>query len=131
MINISFIWEPGHSGIESNGTLDHETSKAASSVDTSIIQLITYADTDIHINEVLYIRWHKHWSKRSTTLNMMKKKKCTSTAKPWFKKERENDHKSPPCRIYILNTQLSHEHEQSHPLMYDSCGAEKTVKHIK
>ncbi|KAL4141873.1 hypothetical protein QTP88_004428 [Uroleucon formosanum] len=67
---ISFLWIPGHCGIDGNELADQEASKAASSTDTQILNLRLRASKRLSGNFRLFLVsiWIRQWIRRCLTV---------------------------------------------------------------
>ncbi|KAL4136142.1 hypothetical protein QTP88_007706 [Uroleucon formosanum] len=126
-IEISFLWIPGHCGIDGNELADQEASKAASSTDTQILNLSTLTDLKKLTQKVQYQKWQNHWTKQNTKLNTIK-----NNIQAWKNPGLNRKDETILNRLRIGHTFVTHNHlmARKDPPTCESCGVEFTVKHI-
>jgi ribonuclease HI len=126
-IDLCYAWVPGHCGIHGNKKADLEASKAASSPDTSLLNVYTYEDKKKQTKQVLNHEWHKMWTNQSTKLNQIK-----NNIQTWHSPGLKRKEETILNRLQIGHTFITHKHlmEKNDPPICEMCGVVYTVKHI-
>jgi hypothetical protein len=126
-IEISFLWIPGHCGIDGNELADQEALKAASSNDTQMLNLCTFTDLKKQTQNILYQKWQNHWTKQDTKLNKIK-----NNIQVWISPGLNRKHETILNRLRIGHSFVTHNQFMSRkdPSICETCCIEVTVKYI-